>query len=188
MPVPLWLVGYDDGALRLRDGSKRTRHTLPSRTWLNDRLASIGEARVVDGDACGSAKQSRDLAQVSEVCIQGLLVVDCTPTSTCADGVLTNWTLEAEALLQYFVQPADAYTLQIQQVWACSGQVGLSLCRPTFDDRRRPDPVKLFLSRPLCTGVWGDDVPPKVIRLGAQENRNYWFCSNFITTKFWSSR
>ena len=169
MPVPLWLVGYRDGKFRASVAGKRIKHTLPSRTWLNDRLASIGEARPVDGDACDSAKQSRDFAQVGEVYIQGLLVVDCTPTSTCADGVLTNWTLEAEALLQYVLQPADAYTLQIQQVWTCSGQVALSLCRPTFEDRRRPDPVKFLRSRPLCTGVWGDDVPPKVIRLGAQE-------------------
>ena len=109
MPVPLWLVGYRDGALRLRDAGKRIRHTLPSRTWLNDRLESIGEARLLDRDAC-PASRDRDVAQVAEVHIQGLLVVDCTPTSTCADGVLTNWTLEAEALLQYVHEPADAYT------------------------------------------------------------------------------
>lgn len=122
MTQVVWLVSYDDVAVRELDASgRRVRRALPKLPWLEERLAAVGDfshSDVVD------ARRS----QVNEVKLLALMSLKYDCPCCYSMGILTPWSSEAECLLDYGSNPRDAYYLSFDKVWPCARDVKLSLC------------------------------------------------------------
>ena len=103
----LWLADSAYGSDRVCRAGKRVRLRLPKVPWLQNRFADAG----VDIDWHGYDVECRAAAPFQT---RALVRVD---RGTSWDGLLTPWTLEEEALHEYYGLPDDAYSIMICDVF-----------------------------------------------------------------------
>jgi len=125
MSVPLWLACYEDGAWRLHRRGEREawrRRRLRTPDWFIGRLQEHGGPRFHTESLYQLGGGGMQLPLIfpqytgcDKVSIVGLMRVsnrDC----VCADGLLTNWSMEAELLRWYidglFVINTETLTLK----------------------------------------------------------------------------
>jgi len=111
MPL-LWLADY---AHRLERGSglagaKRLRLTLPDSAWLDERLDE-GKVHVQRSGRVSEGTQS------SAMMVRGLVEVE---RGSEWRGCLTAWGEEAIIMKEYYLNPADGYTVHIRHIYELS--------------------------------------------------------------------
>ena len=120
--VALWLQSYPLGAARAhfrqdcrpadQAGTKAAarRLHLPTPTWFVQRFQDVGIQGCLEYCRGGYAAANRK--------VQALVVVGAGRMNR---GILTDWSLEEELLLQYYERPLDAFSLEVQVVCPVAG-------------------------------------------------------------------
>lgn len=137
------------------------RHMVPALPWLCSLLEAVGQQPADVLFQLGGKRRAGAVHNIAEPIAKAFVLLT-TDGAQYQHGPLTNWSREAEVMLEYHHHPTDAYSLNVVEAFGCS-ELLTGFCKR---GRGRSE-VRMSYALPLCTPCWSEETgasPPTLRR------------------------